>query len=341
MEAPLLTINNLNIRFRNGKEYVQPIRGVNFQLYKGETLGIVGESGCGKSVTSLAIMGLLPRGSSEITAGEIVLNDTHLEKMTEKQLQKIRGNDISMIFQEPMTSLNPVFTIGQQLSEPLRQHKNLNKKQIREEIISVLTKVGIPRPEQIIDEYPHQLSGGMRQRVMISLALLCEPKLLIADEPTTALDVTIQAQILELLKDIKSKTNMGMMLITHDLGVIAEVCDRVIVMYAGEVVEEALIEELFDNPLHPYTKGLMQSLPANNAPKSKLFSIEGQVPKPSEIYEGCAFANRCTFAMPKCSKQSPPVSTIGEHKSKCWLQVEEGSHDERSTRFSERTEKVL
>ncbi|WPK10856.1 ABC transporter ATP-binding protein [Lysinibacillus louembei] len=323
----LLEVNNLNICFRNGKVITQPIRNINFFVQRGEILGIVGESGCGKSVTSMAVMGLLPPKSSEITGGEIIFNEQHIEKMTEKQLQNIRGNDMSMIFQEPMTSLNPVFTIGQQLMEPLKQHKSLTKGQRRERIVEVLKQVGIPRAEQIIDEYPHQLSGGMRQRVMISLALLCEPKLLIADEPTTALDVTIQAQILELLKRIIAETNMSMMLITHDLGVIAEICHRVVVMYAGSVVEEASVEELFDNPLHPYTKGLLKSLPSQNERKSTLYSIAGQVPKPDELGQGCAFANRCEFATERCLTAEPPVFEIDQHKAKCWL-LAGGDNDE-------------
>ncbi|MBY0123184.1 ABC transporter ATP-binding protein [Bacillus sp. S/N-304-OC-R1] len=319
MTQEILKVKNLRIQFNSSKEKVQSIRGVNFHVNKGETLGIVGESGCGKSVTSLAIMGLLPEKTSEIVSGEILFNEKDLTKSKEKQFRRLRGNDISMIFQEPMTSLNPVFTIGEQLSEPLRQHKKMTKSQTRKAIIAMLKQVGLPRAEQIIDEYPHQLSGGMRQRVMISLSLLCQPKLMIADEPTTALDVTIQAQILELLKEIKNKNDMSLMLITHDLGVVAEMCDRVVVMYAGEVVEEAEIKRLFDQPLHPYTQGLMKSLPSNNARKSKLFSINGQVPRPSEISEGCAFANRCTFAFERCFKEDPPSFNKEMHICKCWL----------------------
>lgn len=320
----ILQVKDLRIQFNNGKEKIQPIRGVYFHVNKGETLGIVGESGCGKSVTSLSVMGLLPHKTSKIVSGEILFNDRDLSKLTEREFRKLRGNEISMIFQEPMTSLNPVFTIGKQLSEPLRQHKKMSKSKIRETIIAVLKQVGLPRAEQIIDEYPHQLSGGMRQRVMISLALLCQPKLMIADEPTTALDVTIQAQILELLKNIKRKNDMSLILITHDLSVVAEMCDRVVVMYAGEVVEEAEVNELFDQPLHPYTQGLIQSLPSNNKRKSKLFSIQGQVPKPSEIKEGCVFANRCPFVFGKCLTETPPSFQKGKHISKCWLQDPEG-----------------
>lgn len=320
MTEKILQVKDLRIQFKSGKETVQPIRGVNFHVNRGETLGIVGESGCGKSVTSLSVMGLLPKKTSEIVSGEILFNDKDLAGLTEKEYRKLRGNEMSMIFQEPMTSLNPVFTIGEQLSEPLRQHKKMSKAKTQETIIDVLKQVGLPRAEQLIDEYPHQLSGGMRQRVMISLALLCQPKLMIADEPTTALDVTIQAQILELLKEIKRKHDMSLMLITHDLSVVAEMCDRVVVMYAGEVVEEAEVNELFDHPLHPYTQGLMQSLPTNNERKSTLFSIKGQVPKPSEIKEGCVFANRCPYAFEKCWAETPPSFQRGDHISKCWLQ---------------------
>ena len=320
MVETILEVEDLRIQFKSGKERVQPIRGVNFTLKKGETLGIVGESGSGKSVTSLAIMGLLPEQTSEIVSGKIQFNGQDLTKFTEKQYRKFRGNEISMIFQEPMTSLNPVFTIGQQLSEPLRQHKKMSRSEIQEAIIAVLKQVGIPRAEQIIHEYPHQLSGGMRQRVMISMALLCQPKLMIADEPTTALDVTIQAQILELMKAIKSENDMSLLLITHDLGVVAEMCDRVVVMYAGEVVEVAEVGELFDQPLHPYTEGLIDSLPVKNTRKSRLYSIQGQVPRPDEITTGCVFANRCPKAFSKCLEETPPAFQIGTRISKCWLQ---------------------
>lgn len=320
MTEVLLEIKNLGFQFNTGEGTVQPIRGVNFTLKKSETLGVVGESGSGKSVTSLAIMGLLPEKKSKIVSGSIYFNNIDVTTLDNHQYRKLRGNEISMIFQEPMTSLNPVFTIGEQLSEPLKQHKKIPKKERKEAIINMLKLVGIPRAEQIINEYPHQLSGGMRQRVMISLALLCDPKLLICDEPTTALDVTIQAQILELMKQIKAEKDMSLLFITHDLGVVAEMCDRVVVMYAGEIVEVAEIHELFDNPLHPYTKGLIHSLPTNNSRKSKLYSINGQVPRPDEIGEGCTFANRCPYAFDKCTVSAPPTFSMGEHLSKCWLQ---------------------
>lgn len=320
MSETILEVKDLRIQFKSGKKIVQPIRGVYFTLKKGETLGIVGESGSGKSVTSLAIMGLLPEQTSEIVSGKIEFDGQDLTRFTEKQYRKLRGNDISMIFQEPMTSLNPVFTIGEQLSEPLRQHKKMSRLEREKSIISVLKQVGIPRAEQIIHEYPHQLSGGMRQRVMISMALLCQPKLMIADEPTTALDVTIQAQILELMKDIKSKNDMSLLLITHDLGVVAEMCDRVVVMYAGEVVEVAEVGELFDEPLHPYTKGLIDSLPVKNTRKNRLYSIRGQVPRPDEITKGCVFSNRCPKAFSKCLEEAPIAFQVGTRISKCWLQ---------------------
>ncbi|HYK72855.1 MAG TPA: ABC transporter ATP-binding protein, partial [Pseudoneobacillus sp.] len=237
MRRKILDVHDLNVQFKTTNGIIQPVNGVNIQIYEGETVGIVGESGCGKSVTSLALMGLLPFPVGYVSKGEIYLEEKEISRLKESQMRKIRGNEMAMIFQEPMTSLNPVFTIGEQLSEPLKQHTKLNKKEIRNRIIEMLQLVGIPRADEIIDEYPHQLSGGMRQRAMISLAMLCQPKLLIADEPTTALDVTIQAQILELMKKIKKENKMAIMLITHDLGVVAEMCDRVIVMYAGQVVE--------------------------------------------------------------------------------------------------------
>lgn len=320
----ILTVKDLNIQFTKDGEVTKPIRGVTFHVNKSEILGIVGESGCGKSVTTKAVMGLLPEKSSQITQGEILLGEQRIDQLSDKEMQHIRGNTISMIFQEPMTSLNPVFTIGQQLSEPLKRHQKMPKKERRTTIINALRSVGIPRADEIIDEYPHQLSGGMRQRVMITLALLCNPDILIADEPTTALDVTIQAQILRLLKALRQEREMSIVMITHDLGVVAELCDRVIVMYAGNVVEEALINDLFDEPLHPYTQGLIRSLPNNNERKSRLYSIEGNVPKVTEQMLGCAFANRCEFATEKCVNSAPPTVVNGNHKVRCWLLTEDG-----------------
>ncbi|WP_289139497.1 ABC transporter ATP-binding protein [uncultured Brevibacillus sp.] len=328
--TPILEIRNLKTYFDTAHGEVKAVNGIDLKIYEGETVGIVGESGCGKSVTSLSIMGLLPKPLASIKEGHIYLGDKDLTKLKDKQMRKIRGNDIAMIFQEPMTSLNPVFTIGQQLSEPLKQHTKLGKKEIRERIIEMLNLVGIPRAEAIIDEYPHQLSGGMRQRVMISLAMLCKPKLLIADEPTTALDVTIQAQILELMKKLKAETQMGMLLITHDLGVVAEVCDRVVVMYAGQVVEDTDINRLFDSPQHPYTRGLLKSMPKHNARKSLLNTISGSVPTPNELPVGCTFAPRCPDAFDKCWAKRPSLFDLGNQLSRCWLHEKEdaegGSH---------------
>lgn len=292
---------------------------VDLEVYEGETLGIVGESGSGKSVTSLSIMGLLPRSIASIEQGEIRLEGRELAGLSEEEMRRLRGKDIAMIFQEPMTSLNPVFTIGEQLSEPLRQHTRLTRKERKKKIIETLQAVGIPRAEEIIHEYPHQLSGGMRQRVMISLAILCDPKLLIADEPTTALDVTIQAQILELLKQIKQERQMAIMLITHDLGVVAEMCDRVVVMYAGKVVESAEVRTLFSDPKHPYTRGLLASIPDRNKRKNEMVSIPGHVPRPDELPAGCAFAPRCPEAQDKCLVQKPPLLRLDRQECRCWL----------------------
>ncbi|KQL55357.1 peptide ABC transporter ATP-binding protein [Heyndrickxia shackletonii] len=319
MNNKILEVKNLQVQFKTSMGIVQPVSGVDFQVNEGETLGIVGESGCGKSVTSLAVMGLLPSPTGYIAEGEILLEGKKISHLNDREMRKLRGNDIAMIFQEPMTSLNPVFTIGEQLSEPLRQHTKLGKKEIRQRIIEMLKLVGIPRSEEIIDEYPHQLSGGMRQRVMISLAMLCKPKLLIADEPTTALDVTIQAQILDLMKKIKRENQMAMLLITHDLGVIAETCDRVIVMYAGQIVENTDVRTLFNDPKHPYSQGLLASLPKMNERKQSLYSIKGNVPRPDEIPKGCAFSTRCPHVFDKCRTERPPLLKLNNQSCRCWL----------------------
>ena len=317
--SPILEVKNLKTHIRTENGTVKAVDGIDFSLYEGETLGIVGESGCGKSMTSLSVMGLLPQPMAFIAEGSILFNGRDLTSLPEKEMRKLRGNQISMIFQEPMTSLNPVFTIGQQLSEPLKQHTSLSRSERRRAIIEMLRSVGIPRAEHIIDEYPHQLSGGMRQRVMISLAMLCQPKLLIADEPTTALDVTIQAQILQLMKEIKSKNSMAMILITHDLGVVAEMCDRVIVMYAGQIVESTDVRTLFYDPQHPYTKGLLASLPRSNERKGELQSIPGSVPRPDDLPRGCAFAPRCQEAVDQCREERPPLFTAAHQSCRCWL----------------------
>jgi peptide/nickel transport system ATP-binding protein len=323
MEKTVLRVENLKTYFKTPSGVVKAVDGIDLEVFKGETLGIVGESGCGKSVTSLSIMGLLPQPLGYIEDGKILLDGKDLTELSEKKMQKLRGNEMAMIFQEPMTSLNPVFTIGEQLSEPLLQHTNLKKKEIRKKIIDMLKLVGIPRAEEIINEYPHQLSGGMRQRIMISLAMLCEPKLLIADEPTTALDVTIQAQILELMKKITDETNMSTVLITHDLGVVAEMCDRVVVMYAGQVVENADIRTLFNEPKHPYTQGLLDSLPTANDRKKELRSIKGSVPRPDELPKGCTFAPRCPKVFDKCLEERPPLFELENQSCRCWLYQEE------------------
>lgn len=321
-KQPLLEIRNLDVSFRTNKGPTRIVHGLNLSMEKGETLGIVGESGSGKSVTSLAIMGLLPYPNGYISNGEIYLDGRKTSGLKDKEMRKLRGNEISMIFQEPMTSLNPVYTIGQQLSEPLKQHTNLTSRQRKEKIIDILQLVGIPRADQIINEYPHQLSGGMRQRVMISLAMLCDPKLLIADEPTTALDVTIQAQILDLMRNIKKEKNMSIMLITHDLGVIAEMCDKVAVMYAGEIVEYTDVRTLFNKPLHPYTQGLLASMPNRNERKNNLYSIPGSVPRPNELPQGCHFSTRCSFATENCKKMAPPLINTEQQVVRCWLHNE-------------------
>jgi peptide/nickel transport system ATP-binding protein len=320
-EAPLLEVKNLESAFDiDGKDY-NAVDNVSFRVKTRQIVGVVGESGCGKSVMSLSIMQLLPKGIGKIKSGEIIYDGINLEKMTEAQINKIRGKDISMIFQEPMTSLNPVFTIGYQLQEVFFNHLKISKKEARLKSIALLKRVGISRPEKIVDEYPHQLSGGMRQRVMIAMAIACQPKLLIADEPTTALDVTVQAQILDLLKEIQTINDMSIILITHDLGVVAEMCDEIIVMYAGKIVERTDADTLFYNPKHPYTTLLLGAIPKMDANEKRLSSIQGIVPSLTNMPEvGCRFANRCTKAMPECFKVTPSLSEIEQgHEVACLL----------------------
>ncbi|MFS0781266.1 ABC transporter ATP-binding protein [Bacillus sp. 1P06AnD] len=315
----LLEVDHLQTVFQSRQSEVVSVDNVSFSLKPGETIGIVGESGCGKSVTSLSIMRLLGE-TGKIKKGDIRFNDESLTQVSEHRLRQIRGNDISMIFQEPMTSLNPVFTIGNQLMEGIRLHLKFSKKDAKEYAVDMLKKVGIPRAVSIMEEYPHALSGGMRQRVMIAMALACNPKLLIADEPTTALDVTIQAQILELMKELRKEYNTAIMLITHDLGVVAEMADKVIVMYAGQVVEEADVFTLFDDPKHPYTQGLIQSIPHLEYEKeTRLTSIPGMVPTLHNMPKGCRFQTRCPLATDVC-RQEPPLFSVSEgHASRCWL----------------------
>jgi peptide/nickel transport system ATP-binding protein len=320
-KAPLLEVNHLETAFKIDREYYNAVDNVSFTVKPRQVVGIVGESGCGKSVLSLSVMRLLPKGISEICSGEILFDGKDVVKMSENEINNIRGKDIAMIFQEPMTSLNPVFTIGYQLQEVLLNHMEISKKEARQKSIELLKGVGISRPDKIVDEYPHQLSGGMRQRVMIAMAIACQPKLLIADEPTTALDVTVQAQILELLKEIQSANDMAIILITHDLGVVAEMCDDVIVMYAGKIVERTDVDTLFYNPKHPYTKLLMGAIPKMDEDREVLESIKGIVPSLKNMTKvGCKFAARCPHAMPECSFVTPQLAETEQgHEVACLL----------------------
>tara|TARA_Y100001978_G_scaffold2149_1_gene1833 strand:+ start:1502 stop:2500 length:999 start_codon:yes stop_codon:yes gene_type:complete len=291
-KKPIIEVKNLKTYFKTDAGIAHAVEDVSFDVYPGETLGIVGESGCGKSVTALSIMRLVAQPPGYYAGGEILFNGESILDMPKNKIQKIRGNKISMIFQEPMTSLNPVFTCGDQIMESIILHQKLSEKEAKEKAIEMLKLVGIPSPERRVEEYPHQLSGGMRQRVMIAMALSCNPSVLIADEPTTALDVTIQAQILELIEKLQKEMGLAVMMITHDLGVIAEICDRVIVMYAGQIQEIATVHELFNNPLHPYTQALMESIPKINQEVDKLKTLPGMVPSLLELGDGCRFCNR-------------------------------------------------
>jgi len=326
MSKKVLEVKNLKTYFYTEGGCVKAIDGVDFHVNEGETLGIVGESGCGKSVTSMSILRLIPSPSGVIEEGEIIFEGKKILELSESEMRSMRGNDISMIFQEPMTSLNPVFTVGFQLSEVLILHKGLSKEEARIESIALLDTVGIPRADEAIDDYPFTLSGGMRQRVMIAMALACSPKLLIADEPTTALDVTIQAQILELMKILQKDYNTAIMFITHDLNVIAEVADRVIVMYAGRVVEEADVFDLFDEAMHPYTIGLMNSKPNMGNNTSELYAIPGSVPNPLFRPIGCQFNTRCEKTMDICFIEDAPLFDLSNgRKVRCWLYDKGGS----------------
>ena len=319
----ILKVENLVTKFHTKEGVVNAVNGVDFELEKGEVVALVGESGSGKSVTSLSIMGLIPKPPGEIASGKILFNGEDLLNKTTREMQDIRGNEISMIFQEPMTSLNPVFTIGKQISESLIRHRNMKKKEAMIKTIEMLEAVGIPSPNERIKQYPHQLSGGMRQRIMIAIALICEPNLLIADEPTTALDVTIQAQILELMMKLKKDFKTSILLITHDLGVVAEVADKVVVMYCGRVVETGTVNELFENPLHPYTYGLIESIPKIDSEVDRLFMIEGNVPNPLNMPAGCPFESRCNRKLSICSKELPEINVIDGRKIRCHLYNEE------------------
>jgi peptide/nickel transport system ATP-binding protein len=314
----ILQVKDLKTYFFTESGIVKAVDGVDFEVNQGETLGLVGESGCGKSVTAFSTMRLLDY-PGKIVGGQVLFKGEDLLKKSEKQMRQIRGKEISIIFQEPMTSLNPVLTIGFQITEALEVHFKMEKAKARKRAIELLEKVGIPIPEQRIDEYPHQLSGGMRQRAMIAMALACDPALLIADEPTTSLDVTIQAQILELMKSLLEQFNSSLIMITHDLGVIAEVADRIAVMYAGKIVEYATTRSIFYSPLHPYTFGLLTSIPRLDMEIEKLESIPGVVPDPLHFPEGCKFHPRCIFATEKCRKEEPPLVEIEKnHSVRCW-----------------------
>ena len=311
MDDTLIQVKNLQISFKYDGVMTPVIRGVSFDIKRGETLGMVGESGSGKSVTSREIMRLIATPPARIDSGEILFEGRDILKMSDDELRSIRGNRISMIFQEPMTSLNPVYTCGDQIMEVIRLHKGVSKKEARQMAIEMLREVGVQSPETRVDCYPHELSGGMRQRVMIAMALSCSPTLLISDEPTTALDPTIQAQILQLIKDMKKKLNMSVLFITHDLGVVAQNCDRVVVMYAGKIVEVAEVCELFDHPAHPYTQGLIMSIPKMSSDVEELYSIDGSIPSFGSLPGGCTFGPRCPYFTEECTKSEPVLKDIG------------------------------
>ena len=325
MAKTLVEFKDVHTYFYTEAGTVKAVNGVSYKIKEGETVCVVGESGCGKSVTALSLMRLIAAPQGEIVKGNISFDGKDITSLSEEEMMSIRGNDISMIFQEPMTSLNPVFTVGNQIMESIILHQKLDKKQARDKAIEMITLVGIPRAEAIVDSYPHELSGGMRQRIMIAMALSCNPKLLIADEPTTALDVTIQAQILDLMRDIKQKTQTSIMLITHDLGVVAEMADYVVVMYAGKVIEEGPVNDIFKNPLHPYTRGLLKSKPVINQETDRLYSIPGQVPNPIGMKDSCYFHERCEHCMEVCKTQIPTIKYYDEqHKISCFLYDGEG-----------------
>ncbi len=331
IKNPLLQVKDLEVSFFTNAGEVKAVRKISYDLKFGEVIGIVGESGSGKSVSSYALMGIIPE-PGKVIGGDIIFDGEKILEKTEGDLQKIRGKDVGMIFQDPMTSLNPVFTVGHQIEESLKRHTELNKTQRTERIVELLKLVGINQPEKRVKQYPHELSGGMRQRIMIAMSLACNPKLLIADEPTTALDVTIQAQIIELLKELKEKINMSIIFITHDLGVVADICDKIAVMYAGTVVERGSVEEIFYKPQHPYTKGLLKSIPRVDSDEhERLIPIEGN---PVDLIfppAGCAFAPRCESCMKICLENVPPIYMENEgHESACWLHVKDLMEKERS-----------
>lgn len=315
----VLEIKNMHTYFFTDNGVVKSVDGVDIELKEGSTLGIVGESGSGKSVTALSVMGLLTGTTGKVVEGEILLDGKDILKLSEEERRKLRGRDISMVFQEPMTSLNPVMKIGQQIMESIVLHQNVSKEEAKKKTIDILTKTGLPRVDRIVNEYPFQLSGGQRQRVMIAMALVCHPKILIADEPTTALDVTIQAQILDLMNQLKKDSGTSIIFITHDLGVVAEICDEVVVMYCGRVVEKANVIDLFKKPSHPYTEGLLASIPKMGEQVEELESIPGNVPNPKYMPKGCKFAPRCKYAEDRCMEEEPEFYDVGGgHLSKCF-----------------------
>lgn len=324
MSKPLLEVNDLRVSFFTHVGEVQAVRGATFAVGAGEAVALVGESGCGKSVTAQSIMRLIPDPPGRIVGGSIMFQGQDLVKATERQMEEIRGKQIGMIFQDPMTSLNPTMTVGQQIMEGIMKHQGLSRKEAKKKAVEMLSLVGIPQPDRRVNQYPHEFSGGMRQRVMIAIALSCAPQLLIADEPTTALDVTIQAQIIELMKELKEKTGTSIILITHDLGVVAGLCSRVLVMYAGQIVESGPIREVFYHPRHPYTYSLLRAVPRLDAKqKSRLVSIPGQPPDLINPPKGCGFAPRCEFAMRICLEKPPAETVLNEHhQARCWLLVE-------------------
>lgn len=316
----LLEIKDLSVAFRVEGKYVTAVDSVSLEVRKGEILGLVGESGSGKSVTCRSIMRLIPDPPGRIQKGKVIFKGKDILEMSKKEMYKVRGNKISMIFQEPMTSLNPVYTCGNQIIEAILLHQKVNRQEARQRAIEMLNLVGIPMPEVRIDSYPHELSGGMRQRVMIAMALSCNPEILIADEPTTALDPTIQAQILDLIKQLQKKLSITVIFITHDLGVIAEICDRVAVMYAGSIVEQADVIEIFHNPKHPYTNELLKAIPKINEKCDVLHNIKGVIPNIVDIPKGCGFHPRCAYCMEKCKMQKPPLFEPDKgHEVRCWL----------------------
>lgn len=325
-DFPVLQVDRLKTYFYlSNSKVAKAVDNISFSIHPGETVAIVGESGSGKSITALSVMQLIHK-PGRMVDGVVSLNGKEIQQLNTKQMTKIRGNDIAMIFQEPMTALNPVFTIGNQLMEVLRKHKKMDKKEARNKAINLLNTVGIPRADEIINEYPHQLSGGMRQRVMIAMAISCEPKLLIADEPTTALDVTIQAQILDLMVEMKEKFQMALLLITHDIGVVSEYADRVLVMYGGQIVEQAQAKELLRDTKHPYTQGLLESLPNIDEDVERLGTIKGTVPPSYAFPKGCRFSSRCPFVMEKCRQTNPELTEIKpDHSVRCYLYEEEGT----------------